>query len=1007
MMQQAVNNDIQMQSGIDLESMDYQQIMSLGFPFVPVKRVDVRDEGVDIRHEVETIVVESGTPVVLENWHKHSKWRAELFTFPYLADTYGKNVILCRDLYCAQDVSMSMLEYIQTVHAESLNSSVSNSNFPKPMHMDETSIGGDIGLLSDKDTDMETHKSDQTEAVVNGDMSIDSLLSFVSSKTTTLSTKLCATSDVSVATNLAKSVGLNMASATSTNERTSKGTKSLQSKENSLLYAKDVTCPEDWRLFLMADILPQHLGYLRENDLNTLNPEVAAENLMIYIGQAGTWTPCHIDQCGAIGHNIMTWADDDSSAIWFMIRAEDKEKAEELWRSFGYTMEYESYFASVEQLRQATFPIFVVEQKAGDFVMVPSLGYHQVVNLGKATIKVSWNRLTANCLKAAVNVVLPRYREIGRPEGYRIRTIIKGALEAWTDLLKSQSTQLPLPKEQFCQSFKDIVQLFQTIVEDEWVDMFFLAKKHSIDIKFKKPRRLQNPAPAVCDFCNTDIWNRQFHCSKCTHNSDAYDICTRCYSLGRGCIHRATSMEFVEAFSISSCQRLNTEAIKAWNQSQVLAGCSGHDPIIDAWANGINPALDKSCSFTTVAYLRQQRLRQALKICHRCRNRNAKFVNTYCSDCNTPICEKCLYRRDNVLWADVVSKKEPWVCPRCTGNCHCHWCEKKNTTVHSSTAVDLGAVTPNIASMPVEVTRKRFPLMFTQPDDDDRNRGGICDNIIKSFAMEDQEYESNLNIEDNSGARKASRQLQQKIRQDDNESNSKEDANASRKKRSRQRSTKDESNGDRGSRLRSKPTMGERIERRGRPRLKAVSEDEPRGGRRPRPRSKAAAITGSDDELRRPEKRARASSRSRSEVDWKLQHIASAKSYDIIENLSESSRPRIKRKRASSISSNSSATFTGTLSSVSLSSDDDDSDSEIEQPPRSRQKGLVPRQRPEIQKPTHRQQLQRQLESEMSGRIQISQTSFEEMMGIKEERVLRSLYSNGMFQTMQALKAKQ
>ncbi|KAF9911781.1 hypothetical protein BX616_010484 [Lobosporangium transversale] len=929
-MQQAVNNDIQMQSGIDLESMDYQQIMSLGFPFVPVKRVDVRDEGVDIRHEVETIVVESGTPVVLENWHKHSKWRAELFTFPYLADTYGKNVILCRDLYCAQDVSMSMLEYIQTVHAESLNSSVSNSNFPKPMHMDETSIGGDIGLLSDKDTDMETHKSDQTEAVVNGDMSIDSLLSFVSSKTTTLSTKLCATSDVSVATNLAKSVGLNMASATSTNERTSKGTKSLQSKENSLLYAKDVTCPEDWRLFLMADILPQHLGYLRENDLNTLNPEVAAENLMIYIGQAGTWTPCHIDQCGAIGHNIMTWADDDSSAIWFMIRAEDKEKAEELWRSFGYTMEYESYFASVEQLRQATFPIFVVEQKAGDFVMVPSLGYHQVVNLGKATIKVSWNRLTANCLKAAVNVVLPRYREIGRPEGYRIRTIIKGALEAWTDLLKSQSTQLPLPKEQFCQSFKDIVQLFQTIVEDEWVDMFFLAKKHSIDIKFKKPRRLQNPAPAVCDFCNTDIWNRQFHCSKCTHNSDAYDICTRCYSLGRGCIHRATSMEFVEAFSISSCQRLNTEAIKAWNQSQVLAGCSGHDPIIDAWANGTGQEL----------FLHYRSIFEA-------------------------------------------------------------------AAAEASTQVDLGAVTPNIASMPVEVTRKRFPLMFTQPDDDDRNRGGICDNIIKSFAMEDQEYESNLNIEDNSGARKASRQLQQKIRQDDNESNSKEDANASRKKRSRQRSTKDESNGDRGSRLRSKPTMGERIERRGRPRLKAVSEDEPRGGRRPRPRSKAAAITGSDDELRRPEKRARASSRSRSEVDWKLQHIASAKSYDIIENLSESSRPRIKRKRASSISSNSSATFTGTLSSVSLSSDDDDSDSEIEQPPRSRQKGLVPRQRPEIQKPTHRQQLQRQLESEMSGRIQISQTSFEEMMGIKEERVLRSLYSNGMFQTMQALKAKQ
>ncbi|KAF9354822.1 hypothetical protein BGX26_007330 [Mortierella sp. AD094] len=163
----------------------------------------------------------------------------------------------------------------------------------------------------------------------------------------------------------------------------------------------------------MDRIIPRFLGYRKENDLNIFNKDAAAETLMVYISRSGTWTPAHFDHCGAIGHNIMISADKGSYAIWFVIKPEHRQEAEDLWRSFGQNLEYEDYLASVEDLQNATFPIYVVEQKIGDLVMVPSLSYHQVINLGKMTIKVAWNRLTTNCLKTAINIVLPRYKEGG------------------------------------------------------------------------------------------------------------------------------------------------------------------------------------------------------------------------------------------------------------------------------------------------------------------------------------------------------------------------------------------------------------------------------------------------------------------------------------------------------------------------------------------------------------------------------------------------------------------
>ncbi|KAI8346855.1 hypothetical protein B0O80DRAFT_223991 [Mortierella sp. GBAus27b] len=219
-----------------------------------------------------------------------------------------------------------------------------------------------------------------------------------------------------------------------------------------LLYANDLSCPPDWRSLLMDKILPTFLTAMGENDLNGISPELAAENLMAYIGQNGTWTPAHIDHCGAIGHNIMV-CDDDGSSVWFMVSDKDMNKFEELCRSLGREPQYENSFLSVDDLSRAIFPIYVAEQKTGDLILIPSLSYHQVVNLGNATIKIAWNRITASSARRALETVLPRYKKINNPELFKIKSIVKNTLEAWTSLLDQQAENLPVSKEHFCQSF--------------------------------------------------------------------------------------------------------------------------------------------------------------------------------------------------------------------------------------------------------------------------------------------------------------------------------------------------------------------------------------------------------------------------------------------------------------------------------------------------------------------------------------------------------------------------
>ena len=132
---------------------------------------------------------------------------------------------------------------------------------------------------------------------------------------------------------------------------------------------------------------------------------------MCYLGGQGTFTPCHKDLCASFGHNIMTWADADSSAFWFMTASSDAAAACKYYQEqFGLELDWETHVTDVEQFASAPFPVYVVEQKLGDLMLVPSRSCHQVVNRGGLTMKISWSRMTMQGLEAALWHEMPIYR---------------------------------------------------------------------------------------------------------------------------------------------------------------------------------------------------------------------------------------------------------------------------------------------------------------------------------------------------------------------------------------------------------------------------------------------------------------------------------------------------------------------------------------------------------------------------------------------------------------------
>lgn len=134
------------------------------------------------------------------------------------------------------------------------------------------------------------------------------------------------------------------------------------------------------------------------------------ETVLCYYGSGGTFTPCHKDLCGSTGHNLMCHAENGSS-FWFLTASNAASEVAKYFQDIiGSELDWENRATTIEELRNASFPVYVAEQKLGDLIIIPPRSCHQVVNHGGLTMKLSWSRMTMKGLTMALLYELPVYR---------------------------------------------------------------------------------------------------------------------------------------------------------------------------------------------------------------------------------------------------------------------------------------------------------------------------------------------------------------------------------------------------------------------------------------------------------------------------------------------------------------------------------------------------------------------------------------------------------------------
>ncbi|KAK4549742.1 hypothetical protein LTR36_005043 [Oleoguttula mirabilis] len=372
-------------------------------------------------------------------------------------------------------------------------------------------------------------------------------------------------------------------------------------KNRQRVYLKDIDCPGVWQDKLKEHI-PSTLFYLNESTgeiggpgaapdptsnvpgrklgrgiaragdlMSSLPADMRAENLMCYIGHEGTYTPAHREMCASLGHNIMiegsgtvsedAKAEKPGSSIWFMTESKDRHIVSEYWLSvLGHDIEVENHFAQVVAWKKAPFNVYVVEQRPGDFILIPPLAPHQVWNRGTRTMKVAWNRTTVETLEMALNEALPRSRIVCRDEQYKNKAIIYYTLQKYSGLLtlaQQQAARMPADAaqqmlysgkvKQLLKDFKRLFGLYRQVLLSEMFNPEDRDTPKAIEY-------LPFDSNVTCAYCRSNVFNRFLTCQSCKdllgHDSDEgdpYDVCMDCYAMGRscGCI---SNLKWVEQF---------------------------------------------------------------------------------------------------------------------------------------------------------------------------------------------------------------------------------------------------------------------------------------------------------------------------------------------------------------------------------------------------------------------------------------------------------------------------
>ncbi|KAL6715061.1 hypothetical protein ACLMJK_007322 [Lecanora helva] len=555
------------------------------------------------------------------------------------------------------------------------------------------------------------------------------------------------------------------------------------------IYLKDIDCPPIWHSKLKEQIppsvfymnestgeyggpgsdRPEEQGVARAGDLMSCLPSpMRADNMMCYIGHEGTYTPAHREMCASLGQNLMVETshtrDKDGkpvkpgSSIWFMTETKDRHLVSEYWLStLGHDIEVEAHFAQINAWKAAPFKTYIVDQRVGDFILIPPLAPHQVWNRGTRTMKAAWNRTTVETLEMALHEALPRARMVCRDEQYKNKAIVYFALDKYYGQLRQVQAQRlsgtsqiryeldrSLKIRQLQKDFKRLFALYTEILLSEMLDP--VAKTE------KKGQYLPYDSFVTCSYCRCNIFNRFLTCTSCIKtlengDEDTYDICMDCYAMGRSCAC-LSKYKWVEQFHWSDliskhnawrhliidfeggvneksplslemerknmqkkplaqvCQEQLRErpfvdpkkpppAISAYERHHPGSAATDKDKDGDGQENGLDSEGNKRKS--TSRKTRADKLPKNYVIEHVSLYPELRWLVASCNKCDRHYSYGSLFRMFDLMPQTVMENPE-WECPACLKICSCGACRKKpDMKPHEPTGTVLGHDTKKVA----------------------------------------------------------------------------------------------------------------------------------------------------------------------------------------------------------------------------------------------------------------------------------------------------------------------
>jgi hypothetical protein len=526
-------------------------------------------------------------------------------------------------------------------------------------------------------------------------------------------------------------------------------------KGRQRMYLKDIDCPPVWQEKLKEHI-PPSLFYWNDSTgevggpgavdepipdgagrrkskgiacagdlMSSLPVDMRADNLMCYIGHEGTYTPAHREMCASLGQNIMVDASEaldengqpekPGSSIWFMTETKDRHTVAEFWLSrLGHDIEVENHFAQVAAWQHAPFKVYAVEQRAGDFILIPPLAPHQVWNRGTRTMKVAWNRTTVETLELAMKEALPNARMVCRDEQYKNKAIVYYTLDKYSRLLKSARVQAS-----HSQADVDAIHASKKVrqVQKDFKRLFELYKNILLSESFAPGTRetceyVPFDSNVTCAYCRGNIFNRFLTCKTCmdmlnTGTDEPYDVCMDCFTMGRSCACQS-KYEWVEQFkwkdlvahyeewrkqiididggTTDKTRRTLVQERENYGSKTVAQVCQ-EQLKKRPWVDVKQPQpeehedseeeiqINDDGTVKKAVKKRSKSWHDNHKTCHVCCNRHPTWMMAVCTMCERGWCYGTLWRAFDLMPQDVM-KDPDWECPHCQRVCSTGACRK-------------------------------------------------------------------------------------------------------------------------------------------------------------------------------------------------------------------------------------------------------------------------------------------------------------------------------------------